>query len=79
MVMDRKPYVAGRFYPDDPQKLGSMLESFFEGADTKTAVPSIIVPHAGYMYSGKVAGAIYSKIWKTKKPEIKRQTADTSA
>ncbi|HOG71074.1 MAG TPA: AmmeMemoRadiSam system protein B [Caldisericia bacterium] len=62
MVMDRKPYVAGRFYPDDPQKLGSMLESFFEVADTKAAVPSIIVPHAGYMYSGKVAGAVYSKI-----------------
>lgn len=62
MVMNRKPYVAGRFYPDDPQKLVAMLESFFEATESRVLVPSIIVPHAGYIYSGKVAGAVYSKI-----------------
>jgi len=57
----RKPAVAGRFYPADPGELRRTVESFFEPAEKRQAI-GVIVPHAGYMYSGPVAGAVYSQI-----------------
>src|SRR5262245_28451464 len=57
----RKPAVAGRFYPAEPGELRRTLESFFEPAEKRQAI-GVIVPHAGYMYSGPVAGAVYSQI-----------------
>jgi AmmeMemoRadiSam system protein B len=58
----REPAVAGRFYPRDPGELRVAVESFI-GLQSAT-IPAIggIVPHAGYMYSGHVAGAVYATL-----------------
>src|SRR5438552_315332 len=60
--MIRKPAVAGRFYPADPGELQQTLETFFEPVEFRSQPIGLIVPHAGYMYSGHVAGAVYSRI-----------------
>ena len=63
--VDRKPVVAGSFYPDNPDDLKSMLELLFAKAEkvkTYDQVLAIIAPHAGYVYSGKVAASVYTQI-----------------
>jgi len=59
----RTPAVAGRFYPGKREEL---LREIREYATPSTAprVRAIgcVAPHAGYMYSGHVAGAVYSRI-----------------
>ena len=60
--MIRRPAVAGRFYPAKPAELIADLERFVQPAERPAAATGIIVPHAGYMYSGHVAGAVYSRI-----------------
>ena len=63
--IDREPVVAGSFYPDKPEALKNQLESFFARAEyvkTYDDVLSIIAPHAGYVYSGKVAASSYNQI-----------------
>src|SRR5262245_41325342 len=60
--MIRKPAVAGRFYPANPDELKNALNSFIEPTETKSRALGVVVPHAGYMYSGHVAGAVYSRI-----------------
>jgi AmmeMemoRadiSam system protein B len=63
--MIRPPAVSGRFYPSDKKKLALEIEEFTTpGQAEKRRVPVLgcIVPHAGYMYSGHVAGAVYSAI-----------------
>lgn len=58
----RHPAVAGRFYPRDQKTLLEELESFLPvGADPRPAL-GCIAPHAGYIYSGAVAGAVYSAL-----------------
>ena len=59
--MIRKPAVAGRFYPANNKDLVSELEKFVHPSSQPTKARGIIVPHAGYMYSGHVAGAVYSE------------------
>jgi AmmeMemoRadiSam system protein B len=65
-VDTRHPAVAGRFYPRNPAALRADLKSHLfpddAGEETKTNSLGCIVPHAGYMYSGPVAGAVFSKI-----------------
>jgi AmmeMemoRadiSam system protein B len=54
----REPAVSGMFYPDDPTKLRKDIETYLKCAvvpDLEENVIGIISPHAGYMYSGKVA------------------------
>ncbi|MFN3921211.1 MAG: AmmeMemoRadiSam system protein B [Caldimicrobium sp.] len=60
--MKRKPAVAGYFYPGDYYSLNSLLEELIENSPEKISAIGIIVPHAGYMYSGKVAGKVYGRI-----------------
>lgn len=56
----RKPWVAGRFYPDRPVRLRETIQGLTDmGAVRKKAV-AIVSPHAGYVYSGPVAGAVFS-------------------
>jgi MEMO1 family protein len=57
----RKPAVAGQFYPDDAQELSRVLKSLYAAARTcqVSQVKAIIVPHAGYIYSGEVAASAY--------------------
>jgi AmmeMemoRadiSam system protein B/AmmeMemoRadiSam system protein A len=52
----RKPAVAGAFYPDDPEELETMVDAFLQAIDALDGEPiGLIVPHAGYVYSGWVA------------------------
>jgi AmmeMemoRadiSam system protein B len=62
--MIRPPAVAGRFYPDDPSRLRSEVDSFLArgSQEKKTRAIACVVPHAGYVYSGSVAGEVYSRL-----------------
>ena len=59
----RAPAVAGFFYPEGAKALAAALGCYLAEAEAEavTAPPpkAIIVPHAGYVYSGAVAGAVY--------------------
>lgn len=62
MLEVRKPAVAGTFYPADPEALRAQVERCLAGA--RPAAPltpkALVVPHAGYVYSGAVAGSAYA-------------------
>jgi len=61
----RHPAVAGRFYPRDPEELREEANSYLlpeDSAVEATAAIGCIAPHAGYMYSGHVAGAVFARI-----------------
>ena len=58
----RRPVVAGYFYPDKKSHLLKMLEDFIEKDVEKEKAKAIVVPHAGYIYSGKTAGVTYSRV-----------------
>jgi MEMO1 family protein len=63
MTTVRKPAVAGLFYPDDAQELRSMLKSYLDSVKVEGPVPkAVIVPHAGYIYSGPVAASAYALV-----------------
>ena len=60
--MVRPPAVAGQFYPGIPEELlGEIREYTSVPKETRRAL-GCVVPHAGYMYSGHVAGAVYAAI-----------------
>jgi len=60
----RHPAVAGRFYPRDPEDLRAEIRSYTSQMPTHEPVRAFgcIVPHAGYMYSGHVAGAVFARM-----------------
>ena len=64
--MIRPPAVAGRFYPADPSVLLRQLDECMTPRTTpakeRIHARGCIVPHAGYIYSGYVAGAVYSAL-----------------
>jgi AmmeMemoRadiSam system protein B len=60
--MIRPPAVAGLFYPSDPRELARKIEQSCSGGARKAAALGCVVPHAGYAYSGGVAGAVYSSL-----------------
>ncbi|MBF0549381.1 MAG: AmmeMemoRadiSam system protein B [Deltaproteobacteria bacterium] len=60
--MNRKPAVAGQFYPDNGRTLSSLVQSMIADTAEKRDVVAIVSPHAGYVYSGGVAGEVFSKI-----------------
>jgi AmmeMemoRadiSam system protein B/AmmeMemoRadiSam system protein A len=61
---DRMPAVAGAFYPASASELREMLSQFFNSASpmTKSQPLAIIVPHAGYVYSGEVAATGFRQL-----------------
>jgi hypothetical protein len=62
--MIRLPAVAGRFYPDDPARLRSTVDSFLAASvrPQKIRARACLVPHAGYIYSGQVAADVYAQL-----------------
>ncbi len=59
----RTPAVAGRFYPDRADDLLREIREFTSPATTRhTSALGCVAPHAGYIYSGAVAGAVYSSL-----------------
>ena len=63
--MNRKPAVAGSFYPANPEQLHLMLNQYLNDAASDEKVPkAIIAPHAGYIYSGPIAATAYARLKK---------------
>lgn len=58
----RHPAVAGRFYPGDPDDLRAEARGYLSPAKVPVKAIGCIAPHAGYMYSGHVAGAVFAHI-----------------
>ncbi len=58
----RQPAVAGSFYPSQPEVLRRDLESYLVPAKERVRALGCVAPHAGYMYSGHVAGALYARL-----------------
>jgi len=64
MIRIREAAVAGSFYPADPGELRSMLHRMLDAVVTAAGPPpkALIVPHAGYVYSGPVAAVAYASL-----------------
>ncbi len=60
--MIRKAVRAGSFYPAQPEHLRGEVNGYLRNEMIKRNALGLIAPHAGYMYSGGVAGAVYSSI-----------------
>jgi MEMO1 family protein len=58
----RTPAVAGRFYPDQPERLLREIEGYTSPQQPRTSAIGCVAPHAGYVYSGHVAGAVYARL-----------------
>jgi AmmeMemoRadiSam system protein B len=66
-VRVRNPAVAGLFYPDEAGLLASNVDDYLLGGHTAAASlttppKAIVVPHAGYVYSGPIAGSGYAAV-----------------
>ncbi|MCA1610021.1 MAG: AmmeMemoRadiSam system protein B [Acidobacteria bacterium] len=60
--MIRPAAVAGMFYEDSPETLRRQVETLFPEAAKASDAFGAIVPHAGYVYSGPVAGEVYARL-----------------
>jgi len=60
--MERFPAVAGQFYPDSADELSLFLADITRDVDKKLSAIGVIAPHAGYVYSGAVAGEVFSSV-----------------
>ena len=60
--MIRIPAVAGRFYPSDSTSLTNVLNSMIYSPKHRIQSIGMVVPHAGYVYSGRIAGDVYSHV-----------------
>ena len=58
----RHPAVAGQFYPRNPGRLTADIQSYTQKETSLIPALGCVVPHAGYMYSGHVAGAVFSRL-----------------
>ena len=59
----REPILAGSWYPGEPQELRQAVESYLAGGSAKQKlVAALIVPHAGYEYSGPTAGKGFAAV-----------------
>jgi hypothetical protein len=75
----RRPYVAGSFYPREPQRLRNEIEDCFKHklgpgrlpvkSDKPRTITGIVCPHAGYVYSGHVAAHSYLALSEEKAPD----------
>jgi MEMO1 family protein len=67
--MLRLPAVAGRFYPSDPVRLAALVRECSKNVPPRepVRVRACLVPHAGYIYSGRVTGAVLARIALPKK------------
>ena len=64
MTVVREPAVAGQFYPREPAELRALVSALLSEAEADGDVPpkALIVPHAGYVYSGAVAASAYARL-----------------
>ena len=63
MEQIREPAMAGQFYPDDPVLLQQQIDQYLAAESTTSGSPkALIVPHAGYIYSGSIAASAYAQL-----------------
>lgn len=64
MTTTRSPAVAGMFYPGRPAVLAATVDQLLAAVPTTEALPAkaLIVPHAGYVYSGSTAAMAYAAL-----------------
>ncbi|MBN1573488.1 MAG: AmmeMemoRadiSam system protein B [Deltaproteobacteria bacterium] len=60
--MIRKPAVSGQFYPSNPAALEREVKSYFDSSVKPVKAFGIVSPHAGYIYSGRVAGEVFCRV-----------------
>lgn len=60
-AMPRVSAVAGRFYPASASRLQSLLTTMLETTESALPTPLLMAPHAGYVYSGRIAAATYAR------------------
>jgi AmmeMemoRadiSam system protein B len=61
----RQPAVAGTFYPAEPRELAGSVRALLQAASVPDHTPkALIVPHAGYIYSGPIAATAYNSLIK---------------
>ncbi len=60
--MLRRAAVAGSFYPRDPRELRTCLDGLLRPGRKRDRAYAVVSPHAGYQYSGAVAGAVFSSV-----------------
>jgi AmmeMemoRadiSam system protein B len=60
--MTRQPAVSGQFYDSDPSRLEAMVKGLLPGPVARVNAKAVLCPHAGLIYSGPVAGAVYAGI-----------------
>jgi len=60
--MARKPAVAGQFYPAEPERLRSAIESYTPAGEARKRALGALCPHAGYAFSGPTAGRLFGEV-----------------
>jgi hypothetical protein len=60
--MQRLPAVAGQFYPDQSDSLRETVNDLLASAQEKHPAIGLIAPHAGYLYSGAIAGQTFARV-----------------
>jgi hypothetical protein len=61
-VSVREPVVAGAFYPRSAAQLGRELDQLLPSGTAPHPLLACVAPHAGYIYSGRVAGELYGHL-----------------
>jgi len=63
MANQRRPAVAGTFYPGDAEELRDLVGTYLQSAKVRDCRPkAMIAPHAGFVYSGPIAASAYAQI-----------------
>lgn len=63
MTLLRKPHAAGSFYPSEPSEIREFCESYLSASGNSAVnARAVILPHAGYVYSGKTACLVLDKV-----------------
>lgn len=60
--MVRHPAVSGQFYPDSARALSAAVDALTRDDAERLPARAVVAPHAGYVYSGGVAGEVYSSV-----------------
>lgn len=73
MTEVRPPAVAGAFYPGDASRLAAEVDRMLAGAQSSggPAPKALVVPHAGYIYSGPIAASAYARL-RASAPRVRR-------
>ncbi len=62
-IVTREPVVAGTFYPGEKKNISDMIESWnLSLPDKKSTAFGVVVPHAGYLYSGSVSAEVFGRV-----------------